>query len=39
MKKELYVLVKKSPVSNYLVVDDKFFKENLKEEYQYSVKF
>ena len=35
MKKELYVIVKKSPVSNYLVVDNKFFKENLKEEYQY----
>ena len=35
MKKELYVIVKKSPVSNYLVVDDKFFKEDLKGKYQY----
>ena len=35
MKKELYVIVKKSPVSSYLAVDDKFFKEDLKEEYQY----
>ena len=35
MKREVYVRVKKSPVSNYLVVDDKFLKENLKEEYQY----
>ena len=35
MKRELYVRIKKSPVSNYLVVDDKFFKEELKEEYQY----
>ena len=35
MKKELYVRVKKSPVSNYLAVDNKFLKKDLKEEYQY----
>ena len=35
MKREVYVRVKKSPVSNYLVVDEKFLKEDLKEEYQY----
>ena len=35
MKRELYIKVKKSPVSDYLVVDDKFFKEDLREEYQF----
>ena len=35
MKRELYVRVKKSPVSNYLAVDDMFFKEDLKEAYQF----
>ena len=35
MKRELYVRVKKSPESNYLIVDDKFLKEDLKEEYEF----
>ena len=35
MKRELYVRVKKSPESNYLIVDDKFFKEDLKSEHEY----
>ena len=35
MKRELYVRVKKSPESNYLIVDDKFLKEDLKSEHEY----
>ena len=35
MKREVYVRVKKSPESNYLIVDDKFLKEDLKSEYEY----
>lgn len=35
MKREIYVKIKKSPESNYLIVDDKFLKEDLKEEYQF----
>ena len=35
MKREIYVRVKKSPESNYLIVDDKFLKEDLKSEHEY----
>ena len=35
MKREVYVKVKKSPESNYLIVDDKFLKEDLKSEHEY----
>ena len=35
MKRELYIKVKKSPVSNYLIVDNKFLKEDLKSEHEY----
>ena len=35
MKRELYVRVKKSPESNYLIVDEKFLKEDLKSEHDY----
>ena len=35
MKREIYVKVKKSPESNYLIVDDKFLKEDLKSEHEY----
>ena len=35
MKREIYVRVKKSPESNYLIIDDKFLKEYLKSEYEY----
>lgn len=35
MKRELYVRVKKSPENNYLIVDDKFLKEDLKSEHEY----
>ena len=35
MKRELYVRIKKSPESNYLIVDDKFLKEDLKSEHEY----
>ena len=35
MKRELYVRVKKSPESNYLIVDEKFLKEDLKSEHEY----
>lgn len=35
MKREIYVRVKKSPESNYLIVDDKFLKEDLKYEHEH----
>ena len=35
MKREIYVKIKKSPESNYLIVDDKFLKEDLKSEHEY----
>ena len=35
MKRELYVRIKKSPESNYLIVDEKFLKEDLKSEHEY----
>lgn len=34
MKREVYVRVKKSPESNYLIVDEKFLKEDLKSEHE-----
>lgn len=35
MKREVYVKIKKSQESNYLIVDDKFLKEDLKSEHEY----
>ena len=35
MKREIYAKIRKSPVSNYLSVEKKFLKEDLKEEYQF----
>ena len=35
MKREVYVKIKKSQERNYLIVDDKFLKEDLKSEHEY----
>ena len=35
MKREVYAEIRKSPVSNYLSIEKKFLKEDLKEEYQF----
>ena len=35
MKREVYVRIRKSPESNYLIVDDRFLKEDLKYEHEH----
>ena len=35
MKREIYIRIKKSPERDYLIVDDKFLKEDLKSEHEY----
>lgn len=34
MKREIYAEIRKSPVSNYLSIEKKFLKEDLKNEYR-----
>lgn len=34
MKREVYAEIRKSPVSNYLSIEKKFLKEDLKNEYR-----
>lgn len=35
MKREVYAEIRKSPASEYLSVENKFFKEDLKSEHEY----
>ena len=35
MKREVYAEIRKSPVSNYLSIEKKFLKEDLKSEHEY----
>lgn len=35
MKREVYAEIRKSPVSEYLSIEEKFLKEDLKSEYEY----
>lgn len=35
MKREIYTEIRKSPVSNYLSIEKKFLKEDLKSEHEY----